>query len=279
MALVNPSECVTTSIDDPLEGWSGTHSYSLSQCSPNFSVASLKLQLPEDDPVYQTQPLAKILEEGEMVGMSENVTVAAVSIQGMCESTSKTGDHGSTSVYVGGKRGLKASLGVQGCSSSPPSSNPVDPAFKPLSLDELRRFDGQVPDLPIYLAIQGFIYDVSESREVYGPGGGYHAIAGRDATWSLAKGTPQIYCAPEECSGSHEGGIGTGQAHGHTVPGHGHGHGHGFLAHGNGLGAHEQSSHHGGHPSWHASQEESINLEDWHHYYQSRYPCIGRLRV
>ena len=47
---------------------------------------------------------------------------------------------------------------------------------------ELRAFDGTDTSKPIYLAIDGTIYDVSASPKFYGPGGHYHHFTGRDAT-------------------------------------------------------------------------------------------------
>jgi predicted heme/steroid binding protein len=47
---------------------------------------------------------------------------------------------------------------------------------------DLRRYDGSNPELPIYLAINGSIYDVSNGRNFYGPGGSYHFFAGADAS-------------------------------------------------------------------------------------------------
>ena len=55
---------------------------------------------------------------------------------------------------------------------------------KELSLTEaeLRAYDGTDDAKPIYLAIDGTIYDVSASPAFYGPGGHYHHFTGRDAT-------------------------------------------------------------------------------------------------
>lgn len=47
---------------------------------------------------------------------------------------------------------------------------------------DLKEFDGTDPEKPIYLAINGTIYDVSNGRKHYGPGGGYHFFAGVDAS-------------------------------------------------------------------------------------------------
>lgn len=51
-----------------------------------------------------------------------------------------------------------------------------------LTETELRSFDGTDETKPIYLAIDGTIYDVSASPTFYGPGGHYHHFVGRDAT-------------------------------------------------------------------------------------------------
>ncbi|CAL3966420.1 hypothetical protein PZA11_003080 [Diplocarpon coronariae] len=50
-----------------------------------------------------------------------------------------------------------------------------------LTDDDLKAFDGSDPTKPIYLAINGSIYDVSLGRRHYGPGGSYHFFAGKDA--------------------------------------------------------------------------------------------------
>ena len=53
---------------------------------------------------------------------------------------------------------------------------------------ELARYDGSNPDLPVYLAINGTIFDVSAGRHTYGPGGSYHHFAGRDASRGFVTG-------------------------------------------------------------------------------------------
>lgn len=45
---------------------------------------------------------------------------------------------------------------------------------------ELALYNGTDPDLPIYIAINGSVFDVSRSRKVYGPRGSYHKLSGRD---------------------------------------------------------------------------------------------------
>lgn len=46
---------------------------------------------------------------------------------------------------------------------------------------ELLAYDGRDASKPLYLAINGTIYDVSNGRRMYGPGGSYSVFAGRDA--------------------------------------------------------------------------------------------------
>lgn len=53
--------------------------------------------------------------------------------------------------------------------------------------DELKQFDGSDPKKPLLMAIKGQIYDVSQSRMFYGPGGPYALFAGKDASRALAK--------------------------------------------------------------------------------------------
>ncbi|KAL4970295.1 putative heme/steroid binding domain protein [Aspergillus stella-maris] len=57
-----------------------------------------------------------------------------------------------------------------------------------LTPTELLAYNGETPDLPIYVAINGTIFDVSANPAMYGPGGGYHFFAGRDATRAFVTG-------------------------------------------------------------------------------------------
>ncbi|KAJ8765900.1 hypothetical protein K2173_020416 [Erythroxylum novogranatense] len=51
---------------------------------------------------------------------------------------------------------------------------------------ELRAYDGSDPNKPILVAIKGQIYDVSDSRMLYGPGGPYAMFAGREVSRAFA---------------------------------------------------------------------------------------------
>ena len=53
---------------------------------------------------------------------------------------------------------------------------------------ELLQYDGSDSSKPIYLALNGTIYDVSASPRTYGPGGSYHFFAGRDAARAFLTG-------------------------------------------------------------------------------------------
>ncbi|EPQ59511.1 cytochrome b5 [Gloeophyllum trabeum ATCC 11539] len=57
----------------------------------------------------------------------------------------------------------------------------------------LAQFDGTDPEKPVYLAIDGDVYDVSDNRRTYGPGGPYHFMAGRDAARAFATGCFQTH--------------------------------------------------------------------------------------
>ncbi|KAK5091771.1 hypothetical protein LTR05_001956 [Lithohypha guttulata] len=57
-----------------------------------------------------------------------------------------------------------------------------------LTETELARYDGSDPSLPIYLAVNGTIFDVSAGAHTYGPGGSYHAFAGHDASRAFVTG-------------------------------------------------------------------------------------------
>ncbi|KAF9896220.1 hypothetical protein BX616_007887, partial [Lobosporangium transversale] len=51
--------------------------------------------------------------------------------------------------------------------------------------EELAQHDGSKDDLPIYVAIKGTVFDVTTKKAMYGPSGGYHCFAGKDASKTL----------------------------------------------------------------------------------------------
>ncbi len=51
--------------------------------------------------------------------------------------------------------------------------------------DELVYYNGTNPERPIYLGLDGLVYDVTIGQEYYKLGGKYHALAGRDASLEL----------------------------------------------------------------------------------------------
>ncbi|KAI0347007.1 cytochrome b5 [Trametopsis cervina] len=52
----------------------------------------------------------------------------------------------------------------------------------------LAAYTGEREGQPIYVAIDGDVYDVSTNPQSYGPGGSYHFMAGRDAARAFATG-------------------------------------------------------------------------------------------
>ncbi|ESZ96130.1 hypothetical protein SBOR_3481 [Sclerotinia borealis F-4128] len=69
----------------------------------------------------------------------------------------------------------------------------------PLQLTDadLPQYDGTNPDLPIYLALNGTIYDVTAGRRHYGPGGSYHFFAGVDATRAFVTNCFEVDRTPD----------------------------------------------------------------------------------
>ncbi|KAG4984200.1 hypothetical protein AAZX31_10G224100 [Glycine max] len=67
----------------------------------------------------------------------------------------------------------------------PPLRPPVQ--LGEITAEELKAYDGTDPEKPLLMAIKAQIYDVSQSRMFYGPGGPYALFAGKDASRALAK--------------------------------------------------------------------------------------------
>lgn len=51
--------------------------------------------------------------------------------------------------------------------------------------EELKEYDGTNPAKPIYIGLDGFIYDVSKGSEFYAPGKPYHSLTGKDSSQEL----------------------------------------------------------------------------------------------
>jgi len=61
-------------------------------------------------------------------------------------------------------------------------------AQRRFSEQELLKYNGEDPKLPIYLAIDGLIYDVSSNLRTYGKGGSYNHFTGRDCARAFVTG-------------------------------------------------------------------------------------------
>ncbi|XP_052106538.1 neudesin-like [Mytilus californianus] len=63
--------------------------------------------------------------------------------------------------------------------------NENEPA-KIFSESELRQFDGSDSEKPVYLAVRGVVFDVTEGKDFYGKGAAYNQLAGKDASYAIA---------------------------------------------------------------------------------------------
>ena len=60
------------------------------------------------------------------------------------------------------------------------------PPARRFTAQELRACDGQA-GAPIYVAVDGIVFDVTKEARLYGPAGSYGKLAGRDASSALAQ--------------------------------------------------------------------------------------------
>lgn len=68
------------------------------------------------------------------------------------------------------------------------SSNSGQQPAVHLTDEQLAQYSGADPARPIYVAVNGSVFDVSANPAMYGPGGGYHFFAGRDAARAYVSG-------------------------------------------------------------------------------------------
>lgn len=78
-------------------------------------------------------------------------------------------------IYLHWTNGLSGQSGVLSAKTNLPV----------LSENELSNYNGENPDKPIYIALEGNVYDVTAGRKFYEPGGAYHSLAGKDSTTEL----------------------------------------------------------------------------------------------
>lgn len=57
-----------------------------------------------------------------------------------------------------------------------------------LTPSQLSLYNGTDTTLPLYVVVNGTVFDVSANRMIYGPGGSYNFFAGRDATRAFVTG-------------------------------------------------------------------------------------------
>ncbi|KAL8898265.1 MAG: hypothetical protein Q9207_006798 [Kuettlingeria erythrocarpa] len=68
------------------------------------------------------------------------------------------------------------------------AKGPPPIVFRTFTPPTLRPYNGE-NNMPVYLAVNGKVFDVSNGRNFYGPGGPYENFAGRDASRGLACGS------------------------------------------------------------------------------------------
>ena len=67
----------------------------------------------------------------------------------------------------------------------PQDRTPIDfdrTGLKMFSREELKKYDGSDPTLPLLLSINHEVFDVTSGSRFYGPGAHYHVFAGKDST-------------------------------------------------------------------------------------------------
>lgn len=67
-------------------------------------------------------------------------------------------------------------------------ANPFAPPLREFTTLQLAQYDGSDPSRPIYLSIGGDVFDVSANPRMYGKGGAYNCMAGRDSSRAFITG-------------------------------------------------------------------------------------------
>ncbi|KAJ8494580.1 hypothetical protein ONZ45_g9723 [Pleurotus djamor] len=91
----------------------------------------------------------------------------------------------------------------------PPKTDLAPPKDDPITLEELKQFDGSDESKPIYVAIKGTVFDVSHKKDVYGSGKSYNLFAGKDASKALGMSSLKPEDAISDYSGLSDGDMNT----------------------------------------------------------------------
>ncbi|WVF70242.1 hypothetical protein IAT40_005031 [Kwoniella sp. CBS 6097] len=91
---------------------------------------------------------------------------------------------------AGDSKGKAAQAGASIMSA--PAADLAPPKDDPIPASELSQYDGSDPSKPIYVAIKGRVFDVTNKPEMYGKGKGYNIFAGRDASKGLGMSSLDI---------------------------------------------------------------------------------------
>lgn len=77
------------------------------------------------------------------------------------------------------------SSGVSGAPAVDPQIYVSSSTLPIVTPDELVQHDGSDTQIPIYIVLDGYVYDVTAGRTFYGQGGVYHYLAGKDSSKAL----------------------------------------------------------------------------------------------
>ena len=83
---------------------------------------------------------------------------------------------------IASKSGISITLKNTAISALPSVSSSSIPY---ISLNELAKHNGGDARLPIYIALNGFVYDVTDGKSYYAPRGVYHYLVGKDSSLEL----------------------------------------------------------------------------------------------